>query len=78
MAMKEISDIRIFWSEDARITKQWGNFEPYKEVSSFPPVYKEISMIVPKSQFQKDTKEEEKSGEFELTRDTESNFFAIT
>lgn len=35
-------------------------------------------MIVPKDKFQKDAKEEEKSGELELTKDTESDFFAIT
>lgn len=78
MPMKRIPDIRIFWSEDPRITGQWGSFEPYKEVSLYPPVYKEISMIVPKQRFQKDLREEEKSGELELTRDTESDFFAIT
>lgn len=78
MALKNIPDIRIFWSLDPRITKQWKNLESYKEVSSFPPVYKDISMIVPKLRFIKDIKEEEKSGELELTKVTESDFFAIT
>lgn len=78
MPMKQIPDIRIFWSEDPRITKQWGNFEPYREVSSYPPVFKEISMVVPKLRFAKDSKEAAKSGELELTRDTECHFFAIT
>ncbi|MDD2565961.1 MAG: hypothetical protein PHZ26_05040 [Candidatus Gracilibacteria bacterium] len=78
MALKQIPDIRIFWSEDPRITKQWGNLESYKEVSNYPPVYKDISMIVPKQKFQKDLEEEKKSGELELTKKTESDFFAIT
>lgn len=78
MPLKGISDIRVFWSEDKRITKQWGDFEAYKEVSAYPPVYKDISIIVPKKSFIKDVKEEEKSWELELTRNTESDFFAIT
>lgn len=78
MALKEIPDIRIFWSQDPRILKQWWNLDPYKEVSSYPPVYKDISMVVPKEKFQKDIEEEQKSWELELTKDTESDFFAIT
>jgi len=35
-------------------------------------------MVVPKDKFIKDLKEEEKSGELELTKNTESDFFAIT
>jgi phenylalanyl-tRNA synthetase beta subunit len=45
MAMKQVPDIRIFWSEDERVKKQWGNLTPYKEVSNFPPVYKDISFV---------------------------------
>lgn len=78
MALKQIPDIRIFWSHDKRILKQWGNLDSYKEVSSYPPVYKDISLVVPKERFKKDVEEEEKSGELELTKDTESDFFAIT
>jgi phenylalanyl-tRNA synthetase beta subunit len=61
MALKQIPDIRIFWSQDKRILKQWGNLDPYKEVSSFPPVYKDISLVVPKNRFIKDVEEEKKS-----------------
>ncbi len=76
MALKKIPDIRIFWSGDKRILSQWGNLEtPYKEISQFPPVYKDISMIVPKNKFIVDEKELE---EIKLTRETEANFFAIT
>ena len=61
MALKQIPDIRIFWSKDKRITKQWGSFDPYKEVSNYPPVFKDISMVVPKAKFDKDIEEEKKS-----------------
>jgi phenylalanyl-tRNA synthetase alpha chain len=78
MALKSVPDIRIFWSEDKRILKQWGNMNPYKEVSNYPPVYKDISFITPKNLFLRDEKEEEKSWELELVKETESNFFALT
>ena len=78
MPLKKVPDIRIFWSQDPRITAQWGDFKPYKEVSNFPPVFKDISFIAPKRSFIQDFKEMEKSWELELTRDTESYFFAIT
>jgi len=61
MALKKIPDIRLFWSKDERVIKQWGNYEAYKEVSNLPPVYKDISFIVPKTKFVKDLKESEKS-----------------
>lgn len=76
MALKKIPDIRIFWSQDKRVLDQWWDLEaPYKEISQFPPVYKDISMIVPKESFIIDKNELE---EIKLTRETESNFFAIT
>lgn len=78
MPLKKVPDIRIFWSKDPRIMSQWGDFKPYKEVSNYPPVFKDISFIADKCAFMWDEKEMEKSGELELTRDTESNFFAIT
>lgn len=78
MPLKKVPDIRIFWSQDPRITSQWGDFRPYRAVSNYPPVFKDVSFIVPKASFVIDKKEMEKSGELELTRDTESNFFALT
>lgn len=78
MARKQIPDIRIFWSNDSRITSQWWHWNPYKAVSVFPPVFKDISFLVNKEKFIKDLEEEKKSGELELTRDTESHFFALT
>ncbi len=61
MPLKKVPDIRIFWSNDARITSQWGDFRPYKEVSNYPPVFKDISFVAPKVSFVRDDKEMEKS-----------------
>jgi len=78
MALKQVSDIRIFWSNDTRIKKQWWNLNPYKEVSNYPPVYKDISFITSKNTFVLDLEEQKKSWELELTRNTESDLFALT
>ena len=78
MAFKQVPDIRIFWSSDDRIKKQWWNFEPYKEVSNFPPVYKDISFITSKESFIRDSNEEEKSWELELTKETEADLFSLS
>ena len=75
MALKKIPDIRLFWSKDERVIKQWGNYEAYKEVSNLPPVYKDISFIVPKTKFVKDLKESEKSWDLEL--ENEADLFDI-
>lgn len=72
MALKKIPDIRIFWSQDKRVLSQWWNLEPYKEISHFPPVFKDISLIVPKDKFIFE------ENELKLTRETESSLFAIT
>lgn len=61
MPLKKVPDIRIFWSQDSRITSQWGDFRPYRAVSNYPPVFKDISFIVPKGSFVMDEKEMEKS-----------------
>ncbi len=75
MAIKKIPDIRLFWSQDPRVIKQWGNLNPFEQISNFPPVYKDISFIVPKSSFKKDEKESEISGDWEL--EDEADLFAI-
>lgn len=75
MALKKIPDIRLFWSNDERVKKQWWNFEPYKEVSNLPPVYKDISFIVPKNKFVKDKAESDKSWDLEL--ENEADLFDI-
>jgi phenylalanyl-tRNA synthetase alpha chain len=45
-----IPDIRILWSDDARITSQFKDINStYKEVSKFPAVLRDISFVVVKS-----------------------------
>ena len=72
MALKHIPDIRIFRSNDPRITKQRGNLDPYKEVSVFPPVFKDISFLIDKTKFIKDEEEMKKSGKIELINEADS------
>ena len=72
MALKKVPDIRIFWSDDKRITSQWGNLNPYKEVSNFPPVFKDISFLTTKDKFVKNIDEMEKSGKIELVNEADS------
>ena len=72
MALKHIPDIRIFRSNDPRITKQRGNLDPYKEVSVFPPVFKDISFLIDKTKFIKDEEERKKSGKIELMNEADS------
>ncbi|MEK7481773.1 MAG: hypothetical protein AAB607_00180 [Patescibacteria group bacterium] len=50
MAKMNISDIRIFWSDDQVITSQFKDINSqYKEISKFPMTYRDISFIVDKS-----------------------------
>lgn len=50
MAKMKIPDIRIFWSDDTRITSQFKDINSqYKEVSRFPMTYRDISFIVDRS-----------------------------
>jgi phenylalanyl-tRNA synthetase alpha chain len=50
MVKMGISDIRIFWSEDKRITSQFQNLDSqYKEVSKFPMTSRDISFIIDKN-----------------------------
>ncbi len=50
IAKMELPDIRLFWSEDPRITSQLTNLDQkYKEVSKYPAVERDISFIISKS-----------------------------
>lgn len=72
MAIKQVPDIRLFWNNDERILKQWGNLDkPYKDISVMPPTYRDILFIVPKDKFVKDEHESEKSGDMELINEVD-------
>lgn len=43
----DLPDIRLFWSEDPRVTKQLKLGNKYEEVSKYPPIVRDISFIVP-------------------------------
>jgi phenylalanyl-tRNA synthetase alpha chain len=44
-----INDIRVLWSQDPRITRQFTSFEStYTPVSKYPPVVRDISFVVDK------------------------------
>lgn len=50
MPKMQIPDIRIFWSDNERITQQWWNLDHiYEEVSKYPSTYRDISFIIAKS-----------------------------
>jgi len=78
MALKKIPDIRILWSDDKRITKQWWNLEHYKEVSNFPPVYKDISFFTWLQKFIKDEEKSKKEWWIELIIQSEADLFEIS
>ncbi|HEY4500714.1 MAG TPA: hypothetical protein VJI70_00375 [Candidatus Paceibacterota bacterium] len=44
----ELPDIRLLWSEDARVKKQLKLGTKFKEVSKYPPIVRDISFIVAK------------------------------
>ena len=49
MIKNNIPDIRIFWSEDPRITKQFTSIDSqYHEVSRYPEIIRDISFVVQK------------------------------
>lgn len=50
MIKMDIDDIRIFWSQDPRITSQFKDINSkYKEVSKYPPISRDISFIIDKN-----------------------------
>jgi phenylalanyl-tRNA synthetase alpha chain len=44
----DLPDIRLLWSDDERVKRQLVLGHPFKEVSKFPPITRDISFIVPK------------------------------
>jgi len=50
MIKNNIPDIRVFWSQDERITKQFTSIDSvYEEVSKYPMTYRDISFVVEKN-----------------------------
>jgi phenylalanyl-tRNA synthetase alpha chain len=49
MVLFEIQDIRLFWSEDERFTKQFkaGEIVKFQPFSKYPPCMKDISFFIP-------------------------------
>ena len=48
IASMSLPDIRLLWSDDPRVTRQLVLGQPYREVSKYPPVVRDISFIVKK------------------------------
>ena len=46
MLRKEIPDIRYLRSGEPRISAQMADLEPWREVSSLPPVSRDLSVVV--------------------------------
>lgn len=49
MVRKGIKDIRLLRSTNEKVLSQMNDLEPYKEVSSMPPVIRDISVVVDKN-----------------------------
>ena len=50
MVKNNISDIRVLWSNDPRVSKQFTGIDSqYREVSKYPSIVRDISFLVPKS-----------------------------
>eukprot|EP00622_Pseudochattonella_farcimen_P007855 FR743956.1.p1 GENE.FR743956.1~~FR743956.1.p1 ORF type:complete len:129 (+),score=20.13 FR743956.1:233-619(+) len=49
MVLFKIPDIRLFWSKDERLIKQFknGDVVTFKSYSKYPPCYKDISFWLP-------------------------------
>ena len=44
----KLPDIRLLWSEDARVARQLVLGQPYVQVSKYPPIVRDISFVVAK------------------------------
>ena len=49
MVRKNIKDIRLLRSTNEKVECQMHDLEPYREVSSMPPVVRDISVVVDKN-----------------------------
>jgi phenylalanyl-tRNA synthetase alpha chain len=58
MVRKNLLDICLIRAGDPRIAKQMTNLDPYKTVSSMPPITRDMSYSVPKEYCEEDINEE--------------------
>lgn len=50
MTKMKVPDIRLLWSTDSRVTKQWGNLDKtFENVSRLPSTYRDISFLINKT-----------------------------
>jgi len=56
MILFKIPDIRLFWTDDERFTKQFseGRITEFKSYSKYPPCYKDISFWIPDNYVEND------------------------
>ncbi len=61
MSLKEMGDVRFLRSVEPRISAQMVNTEKFKEVSSMPPISRDMSYCVPENDTEEDINEEIKN-----------------
>ena len=56
MVLFSIPDIRLFWTDDERFSKQFraGEITTFKPYSKYPPVFKDITFWLPEGYFEND------------------------
>ena len=56
MVLFSIPDIRLFWTDDERFSKQFraGEITTFKPYSKYPPVFKDITFWLPEEYFEND------------------------
>lgn len=57
MALKDVPDVRFLRSREPRIALQMTNIEKFKEVSSMPPIARDMSYCVPENYTEEDINE---------------------
>jgi len=58
MALKEVPDVRYLRSKEPRIAEQMKNTSKFKEVSSMPPISRDMSYCIPGNYTEEDINEE--------------------
>lgn len=58
MTLKEVTDVRYLRSQDPRIAEQMKDTKKFKEVSSMPPIARDMSYCIPETFTEEDISEE--------------------